>query len=105
MSISRSLSMLIAVVLVVTAILAIRGGMVTGAAVSSGQDLSDYFQRHADASVAANVDLSDYFLRHPASALPAGAASDWFERHAASLKLDTAVDRSDYFQRHPAPID
>jgi len=103
MSTSRLLSLFVAVVLIVMAIFTIRAGITTSAAVSRGQDLSDYFQRHPGASVAiARADLSDYFLRHPASAIPAGSmASDWFERHPESLKAGSAVDRSDYYQRHP----
>ncbi len=103
MSTSRLLSLCVVVVLIVTAIFSIRAGMATSAVVSSGHDLSDYFQRHPGAiMVAARVDRSDYFLRHPTSAIPAGGVtSDWFERHPESLKADNAVDLSDYYQRHP----
>ncbi len=103
MSISRLLSVVVAVVLVVTAIFSIRAGITTSAVRPSGQDLSDYFQRHPSASVAAaRADLSDYFLRHPTSAIPADiGASDWFERHPESLKAGNTVDLSDYYQRHP----
>jgi hypothetical protein len=122
MSISRLRSALVVVVLVVTAIFAIRAGTATGAAVSSRQDLSgcvqgqlasaspadrgavaDWVARHAASLKAGNaVDLSDYVQRPPGSASPADtAATDWVARHAASLKAGNAVDLSDYVQRPP----
>jgi hypothetical protein len=96
MAIRRLFSVLAATVSVVTAVLAIRGGMAIGAAASSGQGLSDYFQRRPGTNVAAaGTDLSDYVLRHSASAIPVDtAASDWVTRHAASL----------CYQRHPALV-
>jgi hypothetical protein len=121
MSISRLLSVLVAVVFVVTKILAIGAGTATGAAMSSGQVLSDCLQQHqssvsgadpaaadwvarhaASLKVVNTVDLSDYVQRHSGSAIPAdrGAAADWVERHAASSKVVNAVDLPDYIQRH-----
>jgi hypothetical protein len=35
------------------------------------------------------------------TSLNAIVASDWFERHSASIKSVNAADLSDYFQRHP----
>jgi hypothetical protein len=102
-------------VLVVTAIFAIRAGTATGAAVSSGQDLSgcvqgqlasaspvdsaatDWVARHAASLTAGKaVDLSNCFQPQPASAIPAdrGAAPDWVARHAASLNAGNVADLS-----------
>jgi hypothetical protein len=73
MSIRRLFSVLVAVVSVVTAVLAIRAGMATGAAASSGQDLSDCLQQHQSSVSPADP-----------------AATDWVARHAASLKAGNA---------------
>jgi hypothetical protein len=120
MSISRIFSVLVAVVFVVTKILAIGAGTATGAAMSSGQVLSDCLQqhqssvsraepaaadwvaRHAASLKAGNaVDLSDYVQRPSGSASPTdrAATADWVARHAASLKVDNTVYLSDYVQR------
>ena len=119
MSISRLLSVFVMVVLVVTVLFAVPAGKVSGAAMSSGQNLagcvqaqpgsaipanyaaSDWVARHAASVKAGNaVDLPDYIQRHSGSAIPAdrGAASDWVERHAASLNADNAVNVFDCAQ-------
>ena len=90
MSTSRLISALVAVVLVVMAIVAVRAGDATSGVVSSGQDLSDYFQRHPVASAAlVSADLSDYFLRHPNGWPTIGAADPVVLKDLAAVRQAT----------------
>jgi hypothetical protein len=102
MSFTRSLSVLVTVVLVVLGIFAIGTRITTSEVAATRQELSDYYQRHPAASAAvASADLSDYYLRHRDSASTSDTtASDWFERHPESFKAGTPADMSDYYQRH-----
>ncbi len=103
MSTSRLFSVFVVLALVVMAILTVRAGIATSEVVLSGQGLSDYIQRRQDAGVTAGADLPDRLQQQPGSASPADpAASDWVERHAASLKVGNAAP--DWVERHAASL-
>jgi hypothetical protein len=96
MSISRLLSVLVAVVLVVTTVLAIRAN------VAAGADLSDCFQRQPGSAIPANSAASDWVERHAAFLKAGNAAPDWVERHTASLVAGDAA--ADWVERHATAL-
>lgn len=82
---------LIALVSLMVAALTVESGIATSAVVSTGNDLSDYFQRHPGVTIRISPD-----------------ATDWFERLPEIVHPTNAIDLSDYFQRHPivmTPLD
>ena len=102
MSISRLLSLFVALLLVVGVVPTIHAGIATSEVVSNGQDILDCFQPQPGSAISADPAAPDWVERHAASLKPAATvASDWVERHAASLKAGNAVVLSNCVQPQP----
>jgi hypothetical protein len=104
MSISRLLSLFVALIFVVGVVPAVHAGIATSQVVSNGQNLLDCFRQSPGSASPADIVASDWVARHAASVKPADTAtSDWVARYAASLKpADTVA--SDWVARHAASV-